>query len=316
MKVIAETAKSDIATVYIAELEKGKYVEFVESTQPPIPREKKWVLIISTLYGCPVGCRFCDSGWHYQGKLNKADLLHQIDYMVTQRFPDRNIPIEKFKIQFSRMGEPALNDSVLDVLDEFPNLYNAPGFLPSLSTVAPIGRDSFFERLLEIKKAKYDSTFQLQFSIHSTKMSQRDEIIPVKKWSFKDIAAYGNRFYSNNNRKITLNFALFEKGNLDVDVLKEHFDPNIFIIKLTPINPTSAAQTHSIISEVFSNKKVFELVKKLEYVGYEVLLSIGELEENKIGSNCGQFITNFLMKQQKLEDAYTYPLVFNDENQN
>ena len=51
MRIIAKTGKENIAMVYIAEMDNGKLIEFVESVQPPIPREKKWVLIVSTLYG-------------------------------------------------------------------------------------------------------------------------------------------------------------------------------------------------------------------------------------------------------------------------
>ena len=43
MKIIAKTGKENIAMVYIAEMDNGKHIEFVESVQPPIPREKKWV---------------------------------------------------------------------------------------------------------------------------------------------------------------------------------------------------------------------------------------------------------------------------------
>lgn len=50
MRVIAETEKSDIATVYIAEFGQGKYLEFVESTQPPIPREKMGIDCINTIW--------------------------------------------------------------------------------------------------------------------------------------------------------------------------------------------------------------------------------------------------------------------------
>ena len=44
MRVIAKTGNPEIATVYLAEMGPAKYVEFVESVQPPIPRSKKWVL--------------------------------------------------------------------------------------------------------------------------------------------------------------------------------------------------------------------------------------------------------------------------------
>ena len=86
MKIVAKAGSEDIAIVYIADMDPGndreneRLVEFVESLQPPIPRREKWVLIISTLYGCPVGCSFCDAGIHYGGKLSKDDMLSQIDF--------------------------------------------------------------------------------------------------------------------------------------------------------------------------------------------------------------------------------------------
>ncbi len=312
MKIVAETAKSDIATVYIAEVRDGKYIEFVESTQPPIPREKKWVLIISTLLGCPVGCQFCDSGGHFDGKLTKEELFEQIDFLVHTRFPNRIIPNEKFKIQFARMGEPALNDAVLDVLEEFHSRYDAKGFLPSFSTVAPLGRVQFFDRLLEIKQRIYKSNFQMQFSIHSTDEDLRNQLIPIKKMSFEQIAEYSDRFYQAGDKKITLNFALSENSIVVPKQLKKYFSPDLFIIKLTPVNPTSAAKNNNVITADFFGKYVENLVCEFKNEGYEVIISIGELEENKIGSNCGQYITNYLKQKNKVDNAYTYPLQYID----
>lgn len=61
LKVLYKTEDRDIATVYLAEDNKGRMVEFVESIQPPYSRDEKWVLIVSILFGCPVNCRFCDA---------------------------------------------------------------------------------------------------------------------------------------------------------------------------------------------------------------------------------------------------------------
>ena len=171
MKVISRTGNDDLALVYTAETDKGKLIEFVESLQPPHPRDKKWVLIISTLFGCPVACPICDAGSHYRGKLSAKEIFAQIDYMVTKRFPDRVIDVEKFKIQFARMGDPAFNRNVLDVLEQLPSRYDVPGFWPSISSVAPHGTDSFFEKLVEIKKRLYRDRFQLQFSISNKCLS-------------------------------------------------------------------------------------------------------------------------------------------------
>ena len=308
MRIVAKSENEEIATVYIAEMQDGKCVEFVESVQPPIPREKKWVLIISTMYGCPIRCPICDAGGYYKGKLTKEEMLAQIDYMVMDRFPDGRVPMEKFKIQFARMGEPALNRNVLNVLQELPQIYEAPGLLPTISTVAPGGCDAFFERLLEIKNHLYKDRFLLQFSIHTTKMNLRDWLIPVKKWDFKAIADYANDFYRNNERRITLNFALGKDMPVDPDVLLRHFSPDVFLIKVTPVNPTLQAQIHGIESHIMPEKVKYDIIDALTEAGYDVILSIGEWEENYIGSNCGQFITNYLKKNEPVERGYTYPL--------
>jgi 23S rRNA (adenine2503-C2)-methyltransferase len=144
MKIIGKTKDSDIATVYIGETSSGSLTEFVESVQPPIPLEKKWVLIVSTMKGCPVGCKFCDSGSYYEGKLSESEIIEQIDYLIRNRFPNGIVPVNKFKIQFARMGDPAFNLAVIKVLKVLPDLYHIHGFLPSISTIAPKGTDDFF----------------------------------------------------------------------------------------------------------------------------------------------------------------------------
>ncbi len=307
MKVVAKAGREDIALVYVAEMKDGKLIEFVESLQPPLPIEDKWVLIISTSYGCPVGCRICDAGIDYKGKLSKDEMLSQIDYLVKKRFPNRKIATNKFKIQFARMGEPAFNQNVLDVLDSLADLYDAPGLIPCISTIAPEGSDAFFERLLEIKKKYYKIRFQLQFSIHTTDEEFRDWLIPVQKWDFDKIAEYGKAFYDKEGRKITLNFSIADKMMIDRDVLLKHFSTDIFLIKITPVNPTCQANKNGLSSTKIS-KNWNKMVDNLRSCGYEVILSIGELEENFIGSNCGQYITAYQREENIIEDAYTYEL--------
>lgn len=324
MNILAKAGREDIAIIYIAEMGpkdcggNGRIVEFVESVQPPIPRNEKWVLIISTLYGCPVGCAFCDAGNSYRGKLSKDDMLSQIDFLIMNRFGERKVPVEKFKIQFARMGEPALNENVLDVLSELPDLYDAPGLMPSVSTIAPKRTDGFFERLLEIKRDIYKGRFQLQFSIHTTDSEKRDKLIPVKKWDFEKIADYGKRFYTDDGRKITLNFALAEGMPVDPDILLDHFSPDKFIIKITPINPTFSAKKNKIASHILPDEEDYEIIDQLKAAGYEVILSIGEILENDIGSNCGQHVMNYLKEKEKNNEVvtggYTYPLIDLDED--
>ncbi|MCP4584118.1 MAG: radical SAM protein [candidate division Zixibacteria bacterium] len=310
MKVTASAGKEGIATVYIAQTEDGKTVEFIESVQPPIPIEKKWVIIVSTLFGCPIKCTICDAGNFYQGKLTKDQIFAQIDYPIKRRFPDFDIPVEKFKVQFARMGEPTFNPNVLDVLDELPSRYKAPGLIPCISTIAPSGVDNFFERLIEIKNKLYPGRFQLQFSIHTSDEKLRDRLIPTRKWDFARIAQYGEKFHKSGDRKITLNFALADNLPMNHAVLSLYFDPEIFLVKITPINPTYRASESGLKSFINPKTIIDERVLKyqLKKLGYEVIVSIGELEENKIGSNCGQYVTRHLKEAKSLEDGYSYKL--------
>ncbi|KAF0111647.1 MAG: hypothetical protein FD147_828 [Chloroflexi bacterium] len=316
MKIIASAGTDEFAMVYIGETESGNLVEFVESVQPPIPRQKKWVLLVSTLFGCPVGCSMCDAGGFYKGKPSKDEILAQIDFLVHQRFPDGNIPCEQFKIQFARMGEPALNDNVLDVLEELHGRYHAPGLMPSISTIAPAGRERFFESLLEIQRRHYRSGhFQFQFSIHTTDTERREQLMPVKKWSFPEMAAYGERFYSSGERKITLNFALAQGMPVDPSVLLAHFNPDIFMVKITPLNPTYKARESGLASYIqpFEGEANYPVIHALQQAGYQVILSIGPLEENLIGSNCGQYIKRHIAATQPISGGYTYCLQKNQE---
>lgn len=309
IKVHASAGNEDIAMVYIIETSPGNLVECVESVQPPLPRDKKWVLLVSMMFGCPVGCLMCDAGGHYHGKLSKQEILDQIDFLVDKRYPTRIIPCEQFKIQFARMGEPSLNLQVLDVLEELPLRYQAPGLMPSISTVAPVGAERFFNRLVEIKEKNYSGGhFQFQVSLHTTDLILRDRFIPVKKWSFAQIGEYGERFYAPGDRKLTLNFALAQGMPVDPEVLLTYFSPEKFLIKITPLNPTYRARENELVSYVnpLSAVEKYEIIQALQDAGYQVILSIGEMEENFIGSNCGQYLRRHLQAEAPIEDGYTY----------
>lgn len=312
MKVIASTGKEELAIVYIMELDSGKLVECVEALQPPQSRRDKWVLLVSTMFGCPVGCAMCDAGGFYHGKPAADEILAQIDFLVRQRFPDGVIPSRQFKIQFARMGEPALNLAVLDVLAQLPELYQAPGLMPSISTVAPAGCNRFFERLLEIKQRLYaNGHFQFQFSLHTTDAALRDVIIPVRKWSFAEMAAYGERLYAPGDRKITLNFALANDSPFEPKVLQRYFSPHKYLVKITPLNPTYRAVENNLASHIDAQypNAPDRRIEQLRAMGYEVIVSVGNVEENAVGSNCGQYLRTHLNASEKLSDGYTYPVV-------
>jgi 23S rRNA (adenine2503-C2)-methyltransferase len=295
--------------VYIAETTRGHFIEFVESVQPPLPRKEKWVLIISTLYGCPAKCLMCDAGTSYSGRISKEDMFNQIDYMIDRRYHGRDIKVKKLKVQFARMGDPAFNISVLEVIEEFDNRYSTPGFIPSISTIAPASSERFFERLLNIKQSKFlTRKFQFQYSIHTTNEFYRKKLIPVKTWSFKDMMLFGDKFLNKNDNKIALNFAAMNEHSIEPGIIFNYFDPEKYIIKITPLNPTYKAVKNNLTSFI-ENENDFE-VKKLKdefnQLGYEVILSIGENRENDLGSNCGQYVQAHLTNPLELQLGYNH----------
>jgi 23S rRNA (adenine2503-C2)-methyltransferase len=110
-------------------------------------------------------------------------------------------------------------------------------------------------------------------------------------------------------RKITLNFALAEDMPVDPETMIDHFSPERFIIKVTPVNPTCSAKRNKISSHIVPGRENYEILEALEAKGYDVILSIGELKENDIGSNCGQHIMNYMREKEIVPGGYTYPVI-------
>lgn len=279
-----------VATAYVATIGDRK-VEFAESLQPPLTIEKKWILTISCLYGCPVKCKMCDAGGRYYGRLPKEEILAQTDWLVYRRYPDGVVPAEKFKIQFARMGEPAFNPFVLDALREFQRRYTAPGLIPSLSTIGPVSGFDFLEQVRRIKEEVYpEGKFQMQFSVHTTDDELRTQLIPTPTLTLHQIADWGGDYFRPGDRKVTLNFIVMQDYPIDPEMLAEIFNPDNFAVKLTPLNPTATADRNGLITALtpVDNTRAVELSLQLRDFGFDTIVSIGAPEENSIGSNCGQ----------------------------
>ncbi len=177
MKIIGKNGKKELANVYLAEMrdDPSLMVEFVDSCDPGIgSRDKKWVIVVSSQFGCPVGCLMCDAGGNFRGNLAADEIIAQIKYVILENREMNPQKCQKFKVQFARMGEPALNDAVPDAIDWLAEKY--PKTMPCIATMAPAGREQWFESLLILSR-KFDN-FQLQFSLNTTDPELRDKLIP------------------------------------------------------------------------------------------------------------------------------------------
>ncbi len=107
-----------------------------------------------------------------------------------------------------------------------------------------------------------------------------------------------------------MNFALAQGVPLDPGVLLRYFSPDKFLVKITPLNPTYRAVENRLRSYIDpqNGSSEYGVVSRLEDAGYRVIVSIGEVEENRIGSNCGQYIRRHLEARQRLTEGYTYKI--------
>jgi len=305
MKIMGKNGRKDLANVYLAGMrgDPSLMVEFVDSCEPAVGgRDKKWVIVVSSQFGCPVGCLMCDAGGNFRGNLALSEIISQIEHVMLENgdLDPRKCP--KLKIQFARMGEPALNDAVIDAIhwlaDEFPRA------IPCIATVAPAGRGQWFESFLNVSQRFAD--VQLQFSMNTTDPEMRDRLIPFPKMSWPEMAAYGQRSFRPGSRKPSLNFALSPGIPVEANRITNYFDPYIFVIKLTPLNPTATA-SENYLQCITENNAAQRLVEQkageFASFGYEVIRSVGNIEENAIGSNCGQMVRKFKAGVPEYEEA-------------
>ncbi|MBI4447985.1 radical SAM protein, partial [Candidatus Woesearchaeota archaeon] len=239
-------------TVYALKLKDGNLIETTDTYLPHYTinavgrrsnslidptfgdRSDRWMVGISTMSGCPVGCKFCATGKKFYRNLTAEEMAQQVEFVVNKNKKFDPQKAKEFKILFTRMGEPALNkDEVNKAIKNIKRKY--PKAVIALSTIGV--NNSALADWSELSK-KYGN-IQLQFSIHSTSQAARQRLIPYnKKLNFKKIKEAGKKWMSikNNCRKIGLNFTLLKGEEFSIKKLEKFFPKEQFFIKLSPLN--------------------------------------------------------------------------------
>ena len=266
-------------------------VETVDGLAPPEPRERKWIVNVSTQFGCPVGCPFCDAAQSWAGNPTVEEILAQVRWVLA-RHPEHVGTCGKLKVHFARMGEPSFNEAVLEAIARLPDEIPTPGLWACVATVAPRSRDAWFDRLFEVKERSFRGRFQIQFSVQSTAEADRARLTPIAHWSLAEIAAYGTRFHRPGDRKVVLNFALARGVEFDPAVVASVFDPASFAVKVTPVNPTARGAEEGFETVLRSERAdaVAAARDALVSRGFDVVFSVGAAGVDRIGSNCGQAV--------------------------
>ncbi len=290
MRIIGEAGRKGLARVFLAEMRPGLMVEFVDACDPAVGgRDKKWVIVVSSQYGCPVGCLTCDAGGDFRGNLSAGEIISQVEQAFKMNPEQDPQKCRKLKVQFARMGEPALNDAVVEAIRWLAEKF--PRAIPCIATMAPAGRERWFASFLDVSRRFAHA--QLQFSMNTTDPEMRDRLIPYPKMGWPEMVAWGEKFYRPGSRRPSLNFALSPGVPVQAARVAELFDPAVFAIKLTPLNPTATAGESGlqcVAQGEQARRLVGQKAREFAELGYQVIESVGNMEENDIGSNCGQMV--------------------------
>lgn len=288
-------------------VEGKSHIEVRETLNPDIiqkhlkPIEDKWLLTVSTQYGCAYKCKFCDvPNIPFKGNLSKEAIMEQIYFLLNQK-PD--IKTLKAKIGFARMGEPALNFvNVIDVMEDIQYLNKDINFLPCFNSILPrISNEKYniydiIDEIHRVKEEVYNGFLHFQISCNSTSEKQRKFLFGgANVLTLQEIYKYFDQ-KRITNRTITLNFIMGEGWELDTNKLQV-FDPNKFTIKLIPLNQTYRGNNFGLKTYAnYNNLEKLEVKgEELKKLGYNVVTdAIAKCEE--AGLCCGQLVHIYLNK--------------------
>lgn len=168
-------------------------IEHVEH-QEMLPLTEKWVITISTQYGCSMNCKFCDVPKVGKGvNATYDDLKNQI---ITGLSLHSEIESTKrLNVHYARMGEPTWNKAVLDFTKNMrKELYPYIGrslIHPVVSTMLPKDNrylNEYLNEWMEIKNYNFRGDAGLQFSINSTSDKERDDMFSGNSLSLTEIS--------------------------------------------------------------------------------------------------------------------------------
>lgn len=275
-----------------------------------MPLSEKWVITISTQYGCSMGCKFCDVpkvGHGLNATLN--DLTNQL--IEGLKLHPEIGSTKRLNLHYARMGEPSFNFNVIEHAKQLhkivrPFIGNSM-IHPVISTMLPKRNKKLMQFLNEwcdIKNYTYRGDAGLQFSINSTDDEQRNEMFSGNSLSLTDIAEIGRLLPDPKGRKYALNFALADEYIVDGEKLATLFDPNKFMAKITPLHKTQSCNTNGIVTtggyDAFTPYQNVET--NLKNAGFDVIVFVPSYDEDLGLITCGNAILSGSVPKVRFEE--------------
>ncbi len=264
-----------------------------------MPLSEKWVITISTQYGCSMDCTFCDVPKVGPGvNASFDDMKRQIKKAFSLNHEVE--ATKRLNIHYARMGEPTFNPDVLALTYRLRNIIRPHVgrslIHPVISTMLPKNNKRLMEFLnewtIDIKNDYFRGDAGLQFSINSTSDKQRHRMFSGNSLSLSEISTIGKMLIDPKGRKYTLNFALSDEFELNAGKLRSLFNPNKFLVKITPIhNTTSCGDNNIITSDGYDDYYPYaQAEENLKYFGFDVIVFIPSKDEEESKITCGNAI--------------------------
>lgn len=264
----------------------------------PMPLTEKWVVTISTQYGCSMGCKFCDVPKVGPGRNATAqDLREEIEWALGMHSEIKHT--KRLNVHYARMGEPTWNRAVLENAAELhdiirPQLGDSL-IHPVVSTMMPKANghlEGFLRDWVLLKNSAYEGNAGLQFSINSTSDGQRDYLFSGNALDLDKIAGIVDRLPMPKGRKYALNFALADDSVISGERLAQLFDTKKCMCKITPLHRTTSAEDNGIRTtggyEQFTPYKAVE--DDLKEHGFDVIVFVPSYDEDNGLITCGNAI--------------------------
>lgn len=276
------------------------------------PLEDKWVVTLSTQYGCNSKCTFCDVPKVGRGiNATYSDLKNQIEQALSLH-PDVK-HTNRLNVHFARMGEPSWNPNVLKVtrnMSDIVRRYIGDSLIhPVFTTMFPKNNKILIPSLLEwcdIKNNMLSGDAGLQFSINSTCDEQRNTMFGGSSLSLQEISEIGKLLPNPKGRKYAINIAFADNYIVDELKLKELFPTDKFMVKITPLHKTLSCEENNIITTggYYSYTPYKDLENRLKSVGFDVLVFVPSLDEDLGRITCGNVILSGSVPETKYKEIY------------
>lgn len=267
-----------------------------------MPLSEKWVITLSTQYGCPMKCNFCDvPNLKFNGNASFEDMKHQL-YKAISLFPDVKYT-ERLNVHFARMGDGSFNEEVIDFADWM--YYNKKQIQKdtglSIEVLHPVFTTMFpkitkaksqIKRWVRVKNERYNGQAGLQISVNTTNEGQRSIMFDNMQTPLEEIAEFAKTLPEPIGRKYCLNFAYATGNEIDGEKLARLFNPEHWMCKITPIHNNTACKENGIktvdgYSSYYPYKEPEEILKK---AGFDVLVFIPSQDEEDGIITCGNAI--------------------------